>query len=129
MVATSSSGLYEDGTNDIDEARMQRFDENGAKVGSEVRVDPYPGSGTRYGHIDPIVTYTANNQTVVAFTSYGEDGADGGVFVERYDDGGNPIGAAVRVNTTTIGDQYAESVTALIDGGFVTVLGQYRPGR
>src|SRR5262249_6486089 len=51
--------------------------------------------------------------------SNGQDGSGYGVYAQRYDASGNPVGAEFRVNTFATGNQEESSITSLADGGFV----------
>jgi VCBS repeat-containing protein len=76
-------------------------------------------------------TYTSSDQTrpstaaltdggfVVTWKSDGQDGSGEGIYAQRYDAGGNRIGAEFQVNTYTSSDQTNPSITALVGGGFV----------
>ena len=81
-----------------------------------------------------INTYTTNNQQrpsvtaltdggfVVTWESDGQDGSTTGIYGQRYDDSGNPLGAEFRADSyhyAVINISPSPSVTALTDGGFV----------
>ena len=51
----------------------------------------------------------------------GQMDADGGIFFQRYDYQGNPLGAEVRANTTTANPQQKPDVAMDQDGDFVVV--------
>jgi len=51
----------------------------------------------------------------------GMDGDRGGIYLQRFDATGTPVGTETMVNTTTGGDQREASATGLDDGGFVVV--------
>jgi hypothetical protein len=78
----------------------QRYDSAGAPLGSEFQVNSY----TTGFHGSPAVT-SWGNVVVVAWHSDGHDGSGLGVFAQRYDGAGAPIGSEFRVNTYTTGDQ------------------------
>ena len=42
---------------------------------------------------------------VVAWTSTSQDGSGYGIYAQRYDSGGSPLGGEFRVNTLTSGSQ------------------------
>jgi len=58
---------------------------------------------------------------VVAWTSWGQDGSDGGVYVQRYDALGNRVGGETRANVFTTGWQDNPAVSGLPGGAFVVV--------
>ena len=98
----SGSGVYQ-----------QRYDATGAPVGSETRVNA-------------VATGNQNGASAVGFDGGGhavifasDDGDGSGVFVQRYDSTGAVSGAAVRVNTTTEGEQSNPSIARLANGGYV----------
>ncbi|MDR0781208.1 MAG: Ig-like domain-containing protein [Pseudomonadales bacterium] len=76
-------------------------------------------------------TYLPNAQTqpqsarlasggyVTTWTSAYQDGSGLGVYMQRFDQAGNKVGAEMRVNTYTLSDQSASSVAGLADGSFV----------
>jgi hypothetical protein len=56
---------------------------------------------------------------VVTWASANQDGSGLGIYIQRFDGNGAPLGVETRVNTTTAGDQGLPSVTALNGGGYV----------
>jgi hypothetical protein len=56
---------------------------------------------------------------VVAWASFGNDGDNSGIFAQRYDAGGAPVGAEFQVNTTTLSSQVQPAAAGLHGGGFV----------
>ncbi|KAA0568841.1 hypothetical protein FZ029_32645 [Azospirillum sp. Sh1] len=59
---------------------------------------------------------------VVTWESRGaQDGSGSGMYQQRYDAAGNPVGLETRVNSYTSGDQTYAAVSALTDGGWVVV--------
>ncbi len=93
----------------------------------------YDSSGNPLGGRFPVNTYTTGDQTlpaiaedtlgrfIVVWQSDGQDGDSKGVFGQRYDDGGSPVGGEFRVNTTTSGFQGYPSVASVGSGGFLVV--------
>jgi hypothetical protein len=91
--------------------------------------------GTRLGPEFRVNTYTTNQQDnvavarvrefigrfVVVWSSYGQDGSSGGVFGQRYDPSGGPLGPEFRVNTFTTNTQRRPSVAVDAAGNFVVV--------
>src|SRR5690606_1746667 len=61
----------------------------------------------------------ADGGWVVVWTSRHQDGDQRGIYQQRFDDEGNPVGVETLVNTHTLGDQFFPEVTALDDGGWV----------
>lgn len=80
----------------------QRFEADGAPAGSEFRVNSYtPGV-----QANPEVTIGPAGDFVVIWDSEGQDGSQLGVFAQRYDRDGQPLGEEFRVNRSISGDQY-----------------------
>src|SRR5262245_31562907 len=94
----------------------QRFDANGAAVGTEFRVNTFTPVG-----LSPCVTAVADGGFVVTWSSsqFVLDGSGRGIFCHRFDASGAAVGFEFRVNTFTTNSQDSSSVTALADGGFV----------
>jgi hypothetical protein len=95
----------------------QRFDPEGGPLGGEFHVNTYT-TGAQYG---PAVTMNASGRFVVVWTSVGQDGDGYGVYGQRFDMDGTPLGGEFQVNTTTTGNQYAPAVAMDTIGGFFVV--------
>jgi hypothetical protein len=65
---------------------------------------------------------------VVVWNSRDQDGDDWGVFGQRYDADGVPLGGEFQVNTYTTGGQRFGAVAADADGNFVVFWSSARPG-
>jgi len=92
----------------------QRYDAEGVAQGMEFRINTYSA--------DPqaqpgIAAYDGG--FVVTWYSHGEDGSGGGVYSQRYDNTGAPVGTEALVNTMTTNHQYEPDVAAYADGSFV----------
>lgn len=61
----------------------------------------------------------------MAWSSYGQDGSNFGVFAQRFDRGGNRVGGEFQVNSSTFGQQGAPSVAIDADGDFVIAWESY----
>jgi VCBS repeat-containing protein len=72
----------------------------------------------------PSVTALPNG-FVVTWTSNGQDGSLQGVYGQRFDADGKPVGPEFLVNTSTAEGQQRPSTTALSDGGFVVTWSTY----
>ena len=104
---------HQDG--DGDGIFAQRYDSTGNPVGAEFQVNTYTtGDQTR-----PSIATGPFGNFVIAWTSYGQDGDSYGIFAQRYDSTGNPVGAEFQVNTYTTGDQTGPSVGMDPFGNFV----------
>ena len=97
----------------------QRYDATGAPAGNEFQVNTHT---TAYQY-DPSVAALSDGGFVVTWNSYdaldAQDGSASGIFGQRYDASGVPVGVEFQVNTHTNNSQFNSSVAALPDGGFV----------
>ncbi len=84
----------------------QRFDAAGNAVGDAFQVNTY----TAGDQVSPALAMNASGAFAVAWSSYGEDGAGWGIFLQKYDATGAPLGGETLVNTTTAGNQTNPSV-------------------
>jgi hypothetical protein len=100
----------------------QRYDSAGAPLGPEFRVNTY----TTNAQSGPTVASDASGAFVVVWTSgSGQDGSSWGVFGQRYDSAGAPLGPEFRVNTYTTGTQGGRSVAGDPSGNFIVVWSSY----
>jgi len=95
----------------------QRYASTGAPLGPEFRVNTYT-TGVQYA---PAVASDSSGNFVVVWQSYGQDGSYEGVFGQRYDNTGAPIGPEFRVNTYTTSEQWHPAVGSDSSGNFVVV--------
>jgi Ca2+-binding RTX toxin-like protein len=93
----------------------QRYNAAGTATGAEFRVNTY----TTNDQSAPSVTALADGGWVVTWHSEGQDEWGYGIYAQRYNAAGTASGVEFQVNTYTTNDQYAPSVTALSDGGWV----------
>lgn len=93
---------------------FQRYSAAGVKLGGETRVNSNATS-IQFG---PSVAALQNGNFVVVWTGP-SDGSGSGVFMRRFTAAGAPIGAAVRCNVFTTGNQAIPSVSGLTNGGYV----------
>ncbi|HWI81867.1 calcium-binding protein [Ramlibacter sp.] len=117
VVAWESLGALGQPGHDI---MAQRFDNNGAPAGAPIEVN----ATTAGNQFQPSVTALADGGWLVTWTSY-QDGSSNGVYAQRFDGSGAPVGAETRVNTTTADSQEVPAVAALGDGGYVVAWGSY----
>jgi hypothetical protein len=122
-VASDSSGNFvvvwrsftQDGSDDG--VFGQRYASSGTPLGAEFRVNTYTTEEQSY----PSVSSDSSGSFVVAWESYSQDGSSKGVFGQRYDSSGAPLGPEFRVNTNTPSQQYRPDVAADASGNFVVV--------
>lgn len=86
-----------------------------AAIYGEERVNYYTNDH-QYG---AQVALLADGSYVVSWVSRGQDGSDDGIYAQRYNSVGMPVGAEFRVNGTTVGAQIQPAIASLSDGGFV----------
>ena len=84
----------------------QRYSSTGAPLGAEFRVNTYTTGAQRAPGVA-----AQNGGFVVVWQSAGQDGSDYGIFGQRYDSGGAPLGGEFRVNTYTTGNQRSPAVS------------------
>jgi hypothetical protein len=98
----------------------RRFDAAGVPQGPEFRVNTY----TTNAQLVPDVTMDDAGNFVVVWQSYLQDGLGSGVFGQRYDAAGNPLGSEFMVHSATAGmyaDQGAPAIASDHAGNFVVV--------
>ncbi len=95
----------------------QRYDGGGAPLGSEFRINTY----TSASQTEPSAAMDASGGFVVVWQGPLQDGSGSGIFAQRFDDAGSPLGAEFRVNTSTPGDQNHADVAVDHEGNFVVV--------
>jgi len=79
----------------------RRYASSGTALGTEFQVNSF----TTGSQDNPAVSMDASGNFVVVWTSAGQDGDNNGVFAQRYDSNGAPLGTEFQVNTFTTGNQ------------------------
>jgi hypothetical protein len=103
---------------------VQRLDSTGNPVGTETRVKTTIGGPQEL----PSVAVDAANNFVITWSGMG-NGDLRGVFLQRFDDSGSPVGGEELVNTTTLYDQEDAVVSTAPSGSFVvTWTSSYQDG-
>jgi hypothetical protein len=92
----------------------QRVDSRGRLLGPMFRVN----STTAYDQRDPAIAADPAGNTIVVWSSFGQDGDLGGIYGQLYDPNGRPMGGEFQVNSVTAGHQVRPQVTYLVGGGF-----------
>src|SRR6185436_8225669 len=121
-VASDASGNFvvvwdsdsQDGSSDGVFGR--RYASNGAPLGSPFRVNTFTTSSQRF----PAVASDSSGNFVVVWSGVGP-GDTYGVFSQRYDSSGAPLGPEFRVNTYTMSSQTFPAVTSDASGNFVVI--------
>ena len=91
--------------------------QGGNPLGPEFRVNTYTTNEQRF----PSIASDSAGNFVVVWQSVLQDGADDGVFGQRYASSGAPLGPEFRVNTYTTANQYVADVASDSSGNFVVV--------
>lgn len=81
--------------------------------------DTRVNTATANEQLHPRVGVAGDGSYVIVWVSYNQDGDGAGVYAQRYGDDGTPRGGEFRVNTHTVGAQYAPVVGVAQDGSFV----------
>ncbi len=102
----------------------QRYDAAGEPAGGEFRVNTFTPGYQAW----PAVASAADGGFVVTWMSDGQDGWDFGIFAQRYDLAGVPLGGEFQVNTHTPEFQLLPDVTVAPGGDFVIVWTDYDDG-
>jgi hypothetical protein len=97
--------------------QAQRFDSTGVPVGTEFQVNTY----TTDSQYIPSVAMDGAGRFVVVWQSDGQDGSSQGVFGQRFDSSGIPVGTEFQVNTYTTSYQMRPRVATDPFGGFLVV--------
>ncbi len=93
----------------------QRFDSAGSRVGSEFQVNSFATDDqTR-----PAVAADSSGNFVVAWNSLDEDGSSWGVFGQRFNSAGSPLGSEFQVNSYTTDAQWVPAVATDSSGNFL----------
>lgn len=95
----------------------QRYDAAGAPAGGEFHVNTYTTDGQYLAGVSSL----GDGGFVVVWQSSTQDGSDSGLFAQRFNAAGSPLGGEFQVNTETAGSQDTASVAADALGNFVIV--------
>jgi hypothetical protein len=95
------------------------FGQGPLPIGGEIHVNTY----TTHLQLAPSIAADASGRFVVVWESHGQDDPfpGAGVFAQRYDASGTPLGGEFQVNTYTTGYQYQANVASDPSGAFVVV--------
>ncbi len=100
---------------------MKIFNSDGTPKTSSIMVNTYT---TSYQD-EPAVACSSNGNIVVAWNSWEQDGSYYGVYGQRFDSNGNPLGSEFRVNTFTDSWQAFPDVVCLSNDRFIIVWMSY----
>ena len=93
---------------------LQRYDANGAKVGSETRI-----ATSTSGPQDCAVITRLNDGGYMAVWNGTGSGDASGIFAQRFDSSWAKVGSETRINTTTTNLQTDVAITTLKNGSYV----------
>lgn len=93
---------------------VRRYDAGGRPAGAEARVNAH-GANDQYA---PALAALQRGGFAVAWMSADQDGDGWGVYAQRFDAAGTPLGDEFQVNTFSAGDQQFPTAAGLRDGGF-----------
>lgn len=85
------------------------------KGGQEITVNTH----VKNNQSQPAITTLTDGGWIVTWASYGQDGAENGIYSQRYDADGSTHGGEKQVNASTPGNQFMPDVAGLDDGGWV----------
>jgi len=106
------------------EIYAQRYDVSGATQGTKFQVNTH----TTNDQDRPSITSLNDGGFVVVWTSDLQDGSSSGVYGQRYNAAGTPVGSEFQVNNYTTSQQTNPSITALDNGGFVVTWQSFQDG-
>ena len=101
----------------------QRFSSSGARLGTEFQVNTYTTNNQSY----PAVASDAAGDFVVVWQS-DQDGSGRGIFGQRFDSAGAPLGTEFQVNTYTTSGQDYPMVASDAAGNFLVVWQSFQDG-
>jgi hypothetical protein len=93
----------------------RRYDNTGLPLDPEFQVNTY----TTGLQSVPAIVMDSDGDFVVTWFSSGQDGSDGGIYAQRYDNAGTPQGTEFRVNSYTTGFQGLPAIGMDSNGNFV----------
>lgn len=98
----------------------RRYGSDGTPIGSEFPVNTYTTDLQRM----PQVGVAADGAFVVVWVDdNAHDGFQAGIFGQRFDSAGSPLGSEFQVNSYWTGNQFDPSIAMAPDGGFVVAWG------
>ncbi|WP_052710384.1 beta strand repeat-containing protein [Azospirillum thiophilum] len=100
----------------------QRFDADGVAQGGPFRVNSYTANVQGASEITALDDggFVITWLSTASPNSAGQDGNGYGIFAQRYNAGGTPVGGEFRINQSTWDVQVTGATVALTDGRFVT---------
>jgi len=93
----------------------QRFNRKGKPLGSEFQVNSYADNA----QFTPAIAMAENGNFVITWASWLQDGSDWGIFAQRYNSKGEPLGNEFQVNTYMKWYQWHPAIAMDRKGNFV----------
>ena len=94
------------------------YDSSGNPVGGETQVNTY----TNYNQHRAKIAYASDGSFVVVWQSFIQDGSAYGIYGQRFDSAGNPVGDEFQINTTTFNYQVLPDVAIDPDNDHIMVV-------
>ena len=136
QIATLSDGTYvitwfgNGADGDGQGVVAQHYAADGTPIGGHFVVN----TTTQYGQSDPTIFAMADGGYMITWVSGGQDApdplyhAEEGIYAQRFDASGTPVGVETLINTTVAGDQYDSSGVTLSDGSYVITWSNFSSG-
>ncbi|MEZ0579975.1 Calx-beta domain-containing protein [Nocardioides sp. MH1] len=93
----------------------RRYDATGVAQANETKVS----SGGGLYQVNPAVAMAPGGDHVVVWDSYSQDGDSDGIYGQRFNAGGSPVGSETRISSTITGSQYAPTVAMDASGDYL----------
>jgi hypothetical protein len=98
------------------------FNSDGSPLTDEFLINTYMIDYQWFGDLDVF----DDDSFVVVWCSWEQDGDDGGIYFQRFDEGGNKIGYETRANKTTAQYQWLPKVKRLVGKNFAVVWSSWK---
>lgn len=100
----------------------QRFTADGSRLGAEFPINTYTNDYQWFGD----VALDKNGNFIVVWSSWRQDGHDGGIYGQRYFQDGSKNGNEFQVNTTTAYYQWLPKIAISKDSSFAVVWSSWK---
>ncbi len=97
------------------EIYARRYNASGTSLGNEFQVNTYVTDDQRFNQ----VAQDSEGNFIVTWQSYHQDSSYDGIYAQRYDMSGTPVGSEFQVNSYTSQTQFSPNVAMDADGDFV----------
>jgi hypothetical protein len=95
----------------------RRYNSSGVPLGNEFQVNTY----TPDNQFSPRVAMDINDNFTIVWESKFQDGSGYGIYGQRYNSAGTPLGGEFQINTTTANNQHDPYLAMAPNGDFVVV--------